>query len=244
MIRNLITIIFTFITINAYSQWSVSNSNTFSGVSKISVSNCGDKYGFFIETGGNWVLRGLGVNEVREFDITQDFTSSVSWFDENGSFLPTMPNTNIWTSEDWGNTLLDEGEVTNIVTTSTKTYSVVKNITNVGMVIKKNENISYRFGVGVFTLKQNGIDNLETWTHKFNVYKYHDNLEVVNSPNHNFIVTVDKFSETKKESNKIDVKEVKLNLNFSVDFNYSSTTQFNLGLDTRTGLNFGFGYRF
>ena len=244
MIKNLITIIFTFFTLNVYSQWSVSNTNTFSGVTKVSLSYCEGKYGFFVETGGNWLMSGLGLNEVREFDITQDFTSSVSWFDENGSYLPTMPNTNIWTSEEWGNTLLDEGEVSNVVTTSTKNYSEVKKITNIGMVIKKNENISYRFGVGLFTLKQNGNDNVETWTHKFNVYKYHDDLEVVNSPNHNFIVTVDKIAETKKESNKVDVKKVVLNLNFSVDFNYSSTTQFVVGLDTRTGLNFGFGYRF
>jgi hypothetical protein len=244
MIKNFITVIFTFITINVYSQWSVTNINSFSGVTKISVSYCENKYGFFAEIGGNWFERGLGMNEVREFDVTQDFTSSVSWFDENGSFLPTMPNTNIWTSEEWGNTLLDEGEVSNIVTTSTKTYSEVKNITNVGMVIKKNENISYRFGVGLFTLKQNGNGNVETWTNKFNVYKYHDDLEVVNSHSHNFIVAVDKIAETKKETNKINFKEVKLNLNFSVDFNFNETTQFNLGLDTRSGLNFGIGYRF
>ena len=244
MIKNFITVIFTFITINVYSQWSVSNINSFSGVTKISVSYCENKYGFFAEIGGNWFQRGLGMNEVREFDITQDFTSSVNWFDENGSFLPTRPNTNIWTSEDWGNTLLGEGEVTNIVTTSTKSYSVVKNITNVGMVIRKNEKISYRLGVGVFTLKKKGDDNTDVWTHNFNVYKYHDDLEVVNSPNHNFIVAVDKIAETKKESNKINVKEVKLNLNFSVDFNINETTQLNVGLDTRSGLNFGIGYRF
>jgi len=244
MIKNLITIIFTFFTLNVYSQWTVNNINSFSGVSKISVSYCEDKYGFFVETGGNWFGRVFGMNEINDFNITQDFTSSVSWFDKNGSFLPTMPNTNVWTSEEWGNTLLDEGEVTNIVTTSTKTYSEVKNITNVGMVIKNNENISYRFGVGIFTVKQNGYDNVETWTHKFNVYKYHDDLEVVDSPNHNFIVAVDKIAETKKESNKIDVKEIKLNLNFSVDFNINETTQLNIGLDTRTGLNFGVGYRF
>jgi hypothetical protein len=204
----------------------------------------GSKIGFYGTIGGNVMERMIGVNNKYVFDVQGNFTSTVSWFTKNGSHYPTMPNSAMFTSPEWGNRLMETGTCVNTLETWSGELTTTTNIYNLGIVIKsgKNDKIKYRIGMGVHKLSQVGYSDYEYWQHTFKVHKYFDEWGVVAQPNGVFVVeqssTVREWSDTKYTN----ITKNELNMNFAVEYKMSQNTLFSLGYNTKGGINFGMSF--
>jgi hypothetical protein len=246
--KNILTILFVLISVsfsNAQSSMFVE-----SGVSSLGSNNHigyeyinkDSRFGFYVTVGGNSIDRLVGLNHELLLDVKGDFTSTVSWYTKNGSYYETMPPTEVFTSSQWGNSLLETGNCVNTVETWDGEQTSKIKIYNVGVVINGSKNFKYRVGLGVRNLKQTGQCEYNYWRHSFSVSKYYDEWGVVAQPNGIFVVENSGSVSEWKENKTISVDKTEINMNFAIEYEMSNKTIISLGYNTKGGVNFGIGF--
>jgi hypothetical protein len=249
--KNIITLLFTIITTTLNAQLSMMIE---SGVSSLGSNNHvgfefiskESKVGFYTTVGGNWMDRMIGINTRNTFDIKGDFTSTVSWYNENGTYYQTLPPSPEFTTTEWGNRLLESGTCINTVEIWDGEITSLTKIYNVGVVIRggKKNNLKYRVGVGLRNLTQTGYVDYSYWQNTFNVSKFYDEWGVVAQPSGVFVVVGNGSVIEKDETKHITVNKKEVNMNFAVEYGMNDKTALSLGYNTKGGINLGITYNF
>lgn len=202
------------------------------------------KIGFYLTVGGNQLPTLMGLNISFDSDVRGDFQSNVSWYDKNGTSYQTLPHTPIFTSPEWGNRLLENGECVNTVETRNgELTNIIKNY-NLGVVIpsKNNKNLKYRIGFGLRQLHQQGYYVYKYWQHSFKVNKYYDEWGVVNQPSGIFVVEHSSRVKKWEETKYIYIFKNEFNINIAVEYETIHGRLISLGYNTKGGINFGMGF--
>jgi hypothetical protein len=193
------------------------------------------KVGFYFTAGGNQLLQMLGGNYTSKMVTDRDFSSSVDWYTDYGCVFPVMPNTQLWTGEDFGNQFLESGIIINSVKHTTDSYYTNVTAVNLGIVIP-HDKIQLRIGGGFFSQKVTGSRTISTLNQKIQVNKYRDLYNVVPGGIH---VTERDLNTTSNERVQ-DISSSSLVPNIQVSVNLPVLDHwFSLGFDLDRGITFG-----
>jgi hypothetical protein len=213
--------------------------NNINGINSIGLQlNNKNGFGVYVVTGSNSVMRYLGVNQHYKSKVDGKFTSTVSWYDKNGSYYPVMSGP-MFTNPEYGNRLLETGYCKNIVETTDQWTTEKHSVTSAGVVIPI-KNVKVRVGVGLHREIITGTKKYHKWTHDFTVRKYKDEWGAVPGGVH--VVESTGSTSTYNRVDPINVDRLIPNGNFSVLIPFAQNTDFSIGLDTHNSINFGFTY--
>lgn len=241
--KNLILIVLLSLTSLVNGQTFATFTTSFNGVTKVGVSHIPKKVGVYCEFGGNWMGQMTGFNNVSNHISNGGVTSNVNWYGENGSSYPVLPANEIFTSPQYGNTLLASGMVTNTLRRVDEDYVQVKKIINVGVIVKLTNNSSVSVGVGRYINTKKGNETGEVWTNTFEVRKYRDDLGVVGNSENIFVVAMNGNATTQTYSKEINDFTRKLNINIQYNYTMMEKTQLTMGYDSNIGITFGVNFK-
>jgi len=202
--------------------------------------------GFFISYGGNLLDGVIGLDTKYIMESEGDFTSTVSWYTKDGTYLPTLPPNEMFTSPEWGNRLLESGTCVNTVEIWLGDIQTTHRIYNAGIVLSNpRKNLTkLRLGLGVHHKIQKGLVDYSYWQHTFRVSKYYDEWGVVAQPSGIFVVERTLSVREWEQTKQLNSSEFKVNFSAALDYELQKNTSVSLGYNTQVGFNLGIGYVF
>lgn len=220
---------------------SIVDENNITGMSSMGIQLTNHQgWGWYVTAGGNQVAQFLNLHHRYDWDVQGSFSSTVSWYDKNGSNYPVMSGP-LFTEARFGNTLLETGNCKNVVETTDQWTTEKHSFVTTGVVIPVQK-YKVRVGVGLHREIITGTKKYHKWTHNYNVSLYKDNWDAVPGGFH-VVETTKSITEVRGEE-VIDINRVVPNVNFSFLFPIFETVDMSLGYDSHNSLNFGFTYNF
>jgi hypothetical protein len=240
--KNLLIIISFFFLQNLTGQVTVFQENNFRGMNTIGLEYKSEKgFGVYVNTGTNLLEKALGFDNKTIYKTDGNFTSTVNWYTKNGTYYEQAPPTQMFTTKEWGNRLLETGTCVNTVERWETKKVVSKCVVNVGVVFPI-KNTRFRLGGGVYNQQEIGTTKHDYWSNQFSVSKYYDEWGVIAQPSGVFVVVGNGKVNEYTEEVPVNLYVLKLNVNFAVEFPINDKGQFSLGYDSNGGINIGFGF--
>lgn len=240
--KNLLVIIVTILTSTVQGQITIFGESNFNGLNTFGLEYKNQKgFGVYVSGGGNLLEKSLGFDNKQYGRVEGDFTSTVSWYTEDGSYYRQLPNNVMFTTKEWGNRVLDKGTCVNTVKTWWTDKVVTQKVLNVGVVVPI-KNVNIRIGGGIYNKTEVGQTKHDYWSNTFHVTKYYDEWGVVARPSGIFVVTTSSSVNEYEDFETINTNVTTFNLNMAVEIKIKDRGNFSFGFDSNGGINFGFGY--
>jgi hypothetical protein len=213
-----------------------------------------DKISFFVDYKQDFLGTFVGVNDIIEHESTQNFYSSVSWYngknhiygEVSNEYYPLMDNGGVWSIGDiYHNTEIGKGHFTNEVHKKDIEYKRRQKILSLGLLKRVSNHIELYGGVGIYNQKKNGTTTTNSWYESADVHLVHDDLRIINRL-HGNIYTLQSngsFYSPEKSITQINTNVTNVNFSFGMLYNVSGGV-FSLGYDSFSGVNFGIGMSF
>ena len=192
--------------------------------------------GVYAMVGGNFLANLMGMDYLPISKWDSDFTSNVSWYGENGPLLPSYEPSEITTSPDYGNVLIESGRYSKTTSRITNHWTTTHRSFNAGVVIPMGNN-RMRIGGGLWVTEITGHNEHWTMTQSGYVEKYYDEWKILGNSQNFFCVEYSPTFRERTWNEPYSKKRIRPNLNaaYVIPVEYSR----NFSMDFSVGVNGG-----